>query len=207
MAQDHHTTSLGLQDVGASRWAPDLAGSRGLLGGCTPAGGWASLTLSVQGTQGSRRCCREAGCVSPCLSVRLCVSASLPAPVSASARPSLSLPLPASSLPPTQASPWAARRWQQQLNGPLVPGPHPPLGVTPGQALAACCLKGLVPTEKGREGAASPPEPHPCQRWGMDGGGGLPSPDTPKLPGGQTEGRETRWGWGDPLGTETVHAG
>lgn len=91
----------------------------------------------------------------PFLSLCLWVSLSL----SLSPSPSLlclpivsALPLPVSSPPPTPGQPVgcpeaavAAAEWAPCSR------PHPPLGVTPGQALAACCLKGPASRGKGEE--------------------------------------------------------
>lgn len=121
---------LGLQDFGASEWAPGSAGSRSTFGDCFLAGGWASLRLST-GEPG-RQEVQPRGQVSLSGSLSPHLRFSVPLLMSVSVSPgaclSLSLPLPVSSLPHPQASLWAARRWQRQLNGPLVPDHTRPLG-------------------------------------------------------------------------------
>lgn len=134
----------------------------------------------------------------PFLSLCLWVSLSL----SLSSSPSLlclplvsALPLPVSSPPPTPGQPVgcpeaavAAAEWAPCSQ------PHPPLGVTPGQALAACCLKGPAPRWKGEPLL---PSPTPLKD-GTDvrGEAGGHHTQTPPNPRGQRGGPRGLPAWG-----------
>lgn len=100
---------MGLQDFDASEWVPGSVGSRSTFGGCS----WLGVgpAFNSQGNQGGRRHSLEAGCLflGPCLFVSVSLSLSWCLSLFLLTL-SLSLPLPVSSLPPTQASLWAARR-------------------------------------------------------------------------------------------------
>lgn len=147
---------MGPEDFGTG--VPGTAGSRSSFGGCSLAVGIGEPQTLKGGGRGTREVEVQPRPAGPFLSLCLWVSLSL----SLSPSPSLlclllvsALPLPISSPPPTPGQPVgcpeaavaaaAAAEWAPCSR------PHPPLGVTPGQSLAACCLKGPAPRGKGEE--------------------------------------------------------